>query len=208
VVRDRHYRPVDRLFPGSLSAETTIADITVATWSGRSNREVDVQFLTEVCSWLEGTALATFIAGSWWAFPTIESLHVVAITLVVGSIAVADLRLLGLAWKSRPVTDVLHDVLPMTWIAFAVALTCGSLLFISQATKYIDNSALRIKMLLMLLAGINMLAFELITFRGVSKWDRDRPVPLTGQLAGAVSLACWLGILVFGRQIGWTMYPE
>ena len=57
-----------------------------------------MQFLTEVCSWLEGTALATFIAGSWWAFPTIESLHVVAITLVVGSIAVADLRLLGLAW--------------------------------------------------------------------------------------------------------------
>jgi hypothetical protein len=175
---------------------------------GRSNREVDVQFLTEVCSWLEGTALATFIAGSWWAFPSIESLHVVAITLVVGSIAVADLRLLGLAWKSRPVTDVLHDVLPMTWIAFAVALTCGSLLFISQATKYIDNSAFQIKMLLMLLAGVNMLAFELITFRGVSKWDRDVPVPLTGQLAGAVSLACWLGILVFGRQIGWTMYPE
>lgn len=167
-----------------------------------------MQFLTEVCSWLEGTALATFIAGSWWAFPSIESLHVVAITLVVGSIAVADLRLLGLAWKSRPVTDVLHDVLPMTWIAFAVALTCGSLLFISQATKYIDNSAFQIKMLLMLLAGVNMLAFELITFRGVSKWDRDVPVPLTGQLAGAVSLACWLGILVFGRQIGWTMYPE
>ena len=85
-----------------------------------------------------------------------------------------------------------------------------SLLFISQATKYIDNSAFQIKMLLMLLAGVNMLAlaFELITFRSVSKWDRDAPVPLTGQLAGAVSLACWLGILVFGRQIGWTMYPE
>jgi hypothetical protein len=170
-------------------------------------REVDVQFLTEFCGWLEGTALATWIAESWWAFPTIESLHVVAITLVVGSIAVADLRLLGLAWKSRPVTDVLHDVLPMTWVAYAVALLCGALLFISQATKYIDNSAFQIKMLLMLLAGANMLAFELITFRSVSKWDREVPVPLAGQLAGAVSLACWLGILVLGRQIGWTMYP-
>jgi uncharacterized membrane protein len=175
---------------------------------GDQTREVEVQFLTEFCSWLEGTALATWIAGSAWAFPTIESIHVVAITLVVGSIAVADLRLLGLAWRSRRVTDVLHDVLPMTWIAFAVALTCGSLLFISQASKYFDNSAFQLKMLLMLLAGANMLAFELITLRSVSTWDRNVPVPLAGKLAGAVSLACWLGILVLGRQIGWTMYPE
>ncbi len=167
-----------------------------------------MHFLTAFCNWLEGTALATWIAGSAFAFPAIESIHVVAITLVVGSIAVADLRLLGLAWKSRPVTDVLHDVLPMTWIAFAVALSCGSLLFISQASKYIDNSAFQIKMLLMLLAGANMLAFELITLRSVSRWDRDVPVPPAGKLAGAVSLACWLGILVYGRQIGWTMYPE
>jgi hypothetical protein len=179
----------------------------IALTLGRAQWEVDMQFLTAFCSWLEGTALATWIAESWWTFPTIESLHVVAITLVVGSIAVADLRLLGLAWKSRSVTDVLHDVLPMTWIAYGVALICGSLLFISQATKYIDNSAFQIKMLLMLLAGANMLAFELITFRSVSKWDRGVPVPLAGQLAGAVSLVCWLGILVFGRQIGWTMYP-
>jgi hypothetical protein len=166
-----------------------------------------VQYLTEFCNWLEGTALATGIAESAWAFPTIESIHVVAITLVVGSIAVADLRLLGLAWKSRPVTAVLRDVLPMTWIAFVVALICGSLLFVSQATKYVDNSAFQIKMLLMLLAGVNMLAFELITFRSVSTWDSNVPVPLAGRLAGAVSLACWLGILVLGRQIGWTMYP-
>jgi hypothetical protein len=174
---------------------------------GQSNWEGNVQFLIEFCSWLEGTPLATWIAESAWAFPTIESIHVVAITLVLGLIAVADLRLLGLAWKTRPVTAVLHDVLPMTWFAFVVALGCGSLLFISQATKYIDNSAFQIKMLLMLLAGINMLAFELITFRSVSAWDRNVPVPLAGKLAGAVSLACWLGILVLGRQIGWTMYP-
>src|SRR5260221_13741734 len=107
-----------------------------------------MQFLAAFCSWLEGTALATWIAESWWVFPTLESLHVVAITLVVGSIAVADLRLLGLAWRSRPVTAVLHDVLPMTWVAYGVALACGSLLFISQATKYVDNGAFQIKMLL------------------------------------------------------------
>jgi hypothetical protein len=167
-----------------------------------------MQSLTELCGWLESTALAKWIAGSTWGFPMIESVHVVAITLVVGTITIADLRLLGLAWGKRRVTRVLRDVLPMTWIAFAVALICGSLLFISQATKYIDNTSFRLKMLLMLMAGINMLAFELITFRSVSKWDRDVPVPAAGKLAGAVSLICWLGVVLLGREIGWTMYPE
>jgi hypothetical protein len=167
-----------------------------------------VSFLTELCGWLESTRLATSIAESSWGFPTLESIHVVAITLVVGSITIADLRLLGLAWSSRSVTEVLHDVLPVTWIAYTVALACGSLLFITQAVKYSENGAFQIKMLLMLLAGVNMLAFQLITFRNVSQWDRDISVPAAGRFAGAVSLACWLGILVFGRQIGWTMYPE
>jgi hypothetical protein len=70
------------------------------------------------------------------------------------------------------------------------------------------DGAFQAKMLLMLLAGVNMLVFQLITFRSVSKWDRDVPGPLAGVVAGAVSLACWLGVVAFGRQIGFTMYPE
>src|SRR5260370_20480849 len=119
-----------------------------------------MQFLNELCGWLEATRLAVWIGESRWAFPTVESLHVVAITLVLGLIAVADLRLLGLAWNNRPVTEVLDDMLPVTWVAFAMALLCGSLLFISQAAKYVANGAFQAQMFLMLLAGVKTLALQ------------------------------------------------
>ena len=90
----------------------------------------------------------------------IETIHVIAITLVFGTIAIVDFRLLGLGSNNRPVTELCRDVLPWTWIAFAFAAVTGGLLFVSHATQYFGNTAFRAKMLLMLLAGINMVVFE------------------------------------------------
>ena len=168
-----------------------------------------METVTGLLSWLESTPLALLIAQSTIAFPAIEIVHVMAITLVFGTIAIIDLRLLGVGSNNRAVTELCRDVLPWTWAAFGIAAISGSLLFISQATQYVENSAFRMKMLLMLLAGINMAAFEFITFRGVAKWDRDVPVAPAGKLAGAVSLACWLGVVGFARWVGFTVgVPE
>jgi hypothetical protein len=168
-----------------------------------------LETVTELLSWLESTPLALSIAQSTIAFPAVEILHVIAITLVFGTIAIVDLRLLGLGSNNRAVTELCRDVLPWTWGAYAIAAISGSLLFISQATQYVANPAFRMKMLLMLAAGINMVVFEFITFRGVSKWDRDVPVAPAGKLAGAVSLACWVGVVGFARWVGFTVgVPE
>ena len=168
-----------------------------------------METVTELLSWLENTPLALSIAQSTIAFPAIEIVHVIAITLVFGTIAIVDLRLLGLGSNNRAVTELCRDVLPWTWAAFAIAAISGSLLFISQATQYVGNPAFRMKMLLMLAAGINMAVFEFITFRGVSRWDRDVPVAPAGKVAGVVSLACWLGVVGFARLVGFTVgVPE
>jgi hypothetical protein len=160
-------------------------------------------------TWLESTPLAISIAESTVAFPVIEIIHVVAITLVFGTIAIVDFRLLGLGSNNRAVTELCRDVLPWTWAAFGVAAITGTLMFIHHATEYFSNTAFRVKMLLMLLAGINMVVFELITFRGVAKWDRDVPVAPAGKLAGAISLVCWLGVVGFARWVGFTVgVPE
>jgi hypothetical protein len=165
--------------------------------------------VTELLKWLESTPLALSIAQSTIAFPAIEIVHVIAITLVFGTIAIVDLRLLGLGSKNRAVTELCRDVLLWTWAAFGIAAISGALLFISQATQYAANPAFRMKMLFMLAAGINMAVFELITFRGVTKWDRDVPVVPAGKLAGAVSLVCWLGVVGFARWVGFTVgVPE
>jgi hypothetical protein len=168
-----------------------------------------LETVTALVSWLESTALAQYVTQSTIAFPAIEVAHVIAIALVFGTIAIVDLRLLGLGSNNRAVTELCRDVLPWTWGAYAIAAITGSLLFISQATQYVANPAFRMKMLLMLLAGINMVVFELITFRGVAKWDRDVPVAPAGKLAGALSLACWVGVVGFARWVGFTVgVPE
>jgi hypothetical protein len=163
--------------------------------------------VTDFLSWLAQTEISVFIRESAWAFPTIESVHVIAIALVVGTIAIVDLRLVGLASASRSYTELSREVLPWTWGAFAVAATMGTLMFVSQPVGYFHNAAFRIKMLLLTLAGVNMLVFQLITCRSVARWDRAAAVPLAGRIAAALSLAFWLAIVFFGRRVGFTMSP-
>jgi hypothetical protein len=164
-----------------------------------------LQSLTDLMDWLEATSLAVFIHRTAWAFTTVELVHVFAISLVVGTIAMVDLRLLGLASTKRPFTELAGQVLPFTWVTFVFAVMAGSLLFISQATAYFASTTFRIKMLVIVLAGINMLVFEFITVRGVQDWDR-KPVPaLPARLAGGISLTCWILVVIFGRWTGFTV---
>jgi hypothetical protein len=161
--------------------------------------------LQPFCEWLENTPLAMFISGSTWAFPTFESIHVFFLVIVVGTIAIVDLRLLGVASKNRSVSQLSNDVLPITWTAFLGALITGSLLFSSKATHYLGNWPFRIKICLLILAGLNMLIFHFLTYRDVKKWDTDPVAPQAARLAGALSLTFWIGVVVFGRWIGFTV---
>src|SRR5262245_17152343 len=158
--------------------------------------------------WLQASSLAVFIHKTPWAFTTIALIHVFAISLVIGTIAIVDLRLLGLASTKRPFTELARGFLPWTWAAFAVAVIAGSLLFISQAAAYFGNPVFWIKMGVMVLAGINMLVFELMTVRGVQKWDLAATPPLPARLAGGISLACWALVVSFGRWTGFSLLPD
>jgi hypothetical protein len=130
--------------------------------------------------------------------------HVIAIALVVGSIAVVDLRLLDWTWRRRSITELTLDVLPWTWASDAVAVMSGSLLFTSAAVKYAGDVSFRLKMLLLMLAGANMLVFHLCTYRGVAAWDRDMPTPRAAKVAGVASLLLWVIVVAAGRWIGFT----
>jgi hypothetical protein len=166
-----------------------------------------VQSVITFLNWLESSQLAEFIRESEWAFPAIESVHVIALALVVGTIAIVDLRLLGLASTSRPYAELSREVLPWTWVSFALAVISGSLMFISQPIGYFGNPAFRIKVLLLCLAGINMLVFQFITGRGASRWRGEDAVPLSGKIAASLSLALWITVVFLGRWIGFTMTP-
>ena len=154
---------------------------------------------------LYATGVATQIRENEFAFPCIESVHVLALTLVVGSIAMVDLRLLGWASRDRPVSRLSADVLPVTWVAFGVAALSGFLLFASNAPKYADNAYFRGKLVLLALVGLNMLVFQLLTRRGLGAWDRAAVPPRAARAAAALSLLLWTLIVAAGRWIGFTM---
>jgi len=154
---------------------------------------------------LYATGLATQIRENEVAFPWIETVHVLAVTLVFGSISVLDLRLLGWASRDRAVTRLAADVLPVTWAAFGFAVLSGSLLFASNAPKYLENQFFRAKLVLLALAGLNMLAFQLVVRRDLPAWDAAGPTPRAAQLAAALSLVIWTLVIACGRWIGFTM---
>ncbi|HMI19153.1 MAG TPA: DUF6644 family protein [Sphingomonas sp.] len=138
-------------------------------------------------------------------FPWLESLHVLCIVTVVGTIAIIDLRLLGLPAHKRSVRQLTLELLPFTWVAFVLAVVFGSLLFLSNATTYAYNTQFQCKMALMLLAGLNMAAFHLVTQRNMHLWDELSETPTAAKVAGFSSLALWIGVVFFARWVGFTI---
>jgi len=161
--------------------------------------------LTSLIAFFEDSSLADAIRENDILFPLIESVHVLAICLVVGSILAVDLRLLGLASVGRPVSRVTGSVLPLTWCAFVIALGSGGLLFISNATKYLANGFFLAKLLLIGVAGLNMAVFHAVSAKDLPRWENEVRPPLQARLAGGLSIALWVAVVACGRWIGFTM---
>ena len=139
-----------------------------------------------------------------WLFPFFETLHVFGLATVIGSIALVDLRLLSLVNRNQAVTRLSEEVLPWTWGGFALAIVTGGLIFMGGADHYVRNTAFQLKMLLLLLAGANMLAFHLVAWRNVGRWDCDPNPPLAAKIAGALSLLFWICVVAAGRWIAFV----
>jgi hypothetical protein len=154
---------------------------------------------------LEATPVGQFVQTSEWAFPTIECVHVIAIVTVVGTIAVMDIRLLGLASGNRAVTAMSRDTVRWTWGAFVIAAISGLLLFVSRASSYAVNPWFLLKLSTIVVAGLNMMVFNFITSRNMAEWDSGVAVPRAAKIAGAVSLLLWLIVIFFGRAVGFTL---
>ena len=157
--------------------------------------------------WLQNTQVASAIGENEILFPWIESIHVLAIVLVVGTILIVDLRLLGFASLDLTARRVMRDVIPYTWGAFGVAALTGSLMFSSDAVHYAHNRMFQVKLLLLALAGLNMALFHLIGVRDIARWDKvDGRTPIAVRAAAAISLLLWIGVVAMGRGIGFTMH--
>ncbi len=152
---------------------------------------------------LQDMDFPTQIRESAFLFPTIETVHVFALVLVVGSIMTVDLRLLGVTNRDRHFSHLAAEMLPWTWTAFVVAAGAGLLMFSSKAVTYYENIPFRVKMCCLVLAGFNMFWFHWAGTRDLKLWDHAKP-PAAAKFAGGASLLLWTVIVASGRWIGFT----
>ena len=154
-------------------------------------------------TWLE-SALAGVEPLHWAmrntpAWPVVESIHFIGLTLLFGSIAAWDLRLLGLA-RRVPIV-AFHRLVPVAVAGFAINAITGFMFLTGFPDQYVYNRAFHLKLLFLAVAGLNVLLFYVTTFRRLEAGaDPDRD-PVSARVAGAVSLACWTAVIFWGRMI-------
>ena len=161
-------------------------------------------YLLEKCVALSNTAVGTYIRESTWEFPVIEGTHVLSIAMSVGMILWFDLRLLGVNMRHRPVSEVFRNIYWWMVGGFAAAIVSGLLLFWAEADRAYPNVFARIKFIGLLLAGLNILYFHLVTQRTQSNWDHDTTPPLEVRVAGFLSITFWVVVVAAGRLMAYT----
>jgi hypothetical protein len=157
---------------------------------------------SRLLSWLESSALAVWVRESIWAYPAIETAHILGFTVLVGSAIMFDLRLLGCT-RSLPVSAAARHLLRWSRLSLAVVVPTGLMLFIAQATQTWANAAFRLKLLLLAVAGLNALVFHLWTFKSIEQWEQRTTPPLRAKISALLSIIVWAGVITCGRLIAY-----
>ena len=152
-----------------------------------------------IVSWIEGGTLNTWVLGSSWIWPMMEILHFVGLTLLLGSLLVIDLRLAGFFRQINIVAT--HKLLPWVFIGFGLNLTTGVLFFFGDPGRYSINIGFQIKMILVLVAGMNALWFYWKINPVMRTWEPGCDTPAIAKTIAWVSLGTWFSVLVLGRLI-------
>ncbi|MBI2185653.1 MAG: hypothetical protein HYU37_00860 [Acidobacteria bacterium] len=162
--------------------------------------------LFDFFEWLGNTPWSIGLHESRYAFLVVLTVHVLTLTVFVGTAVVVDLRLLGAMLTRVPASEVLSRLLPLSGAGLAVMLASGALLFYAAPLVRYQNVFFRFKMAALALAMANAWVFHRTAYRHVAVWDRD-PVPPRGvRLAAAVSLALWASIITAGRMMAYQDY--
>jgi len=140
-----------------------------------------------------------------YLFPLIEGSHILALSLSVGLIIMLDLRLLRLAFQTEPVSKIMHQVMPWAIPGFAIMLITGVLLFVAQAEKAYTNTFFRAKMILLVLAGLNALYYQVKFYPKMAEWDLGVVAPRGARVVAVLSLVLWASVIALGRTMAYEL---
>ena len=156
--------------------------------------------------WLATTAGSIALHESLHAYRIVSTVHVVTLSLFVGTAALLDLRLLGATLRSVPVSEVARRLRPWTMAGFALMVASGALLFYANPSPRYQNVFFRVKMAMLVAAGVNAWLFHRQVFPRVAEWDDDPVPPRRARMAGGLALALWAAMIVSGRMIAYDWF--
>lgn len=152
---------------------------------------------------IESTTLGIAMRKSIWLYPAVETVHIIGLAILVGSIVVLDLRLLGFS-RTLPVRKLAAHTLPWTVGSFLLIVPSGLMMFSAHATDFISSPLFIIKMGLVMAGVLNAAIFHTTVFRGAAAWDVDVMPPAAARATAALSLLIWLTVIACGRLLAYT----
>jgi len=164
-------------------------------------------WFANLLQWLHDTQFSTTMRESIWAEPLVETIHVLTLTLFLGFAVLLDLRLLGVCLKRRRVSEVLGQLNPYLFVGFAIMIVSGLLLFSGDPPAFWGTFFFKIKMVFLILAGLNVLIFNATIGRKVAEWDLAAQTPRAAKVAAIVSITLWVLIIAAGRAIAYALPP-
>jgi hypothetical protein len=163
--------------------------------------------LHALLDWLHDTPFSVTMRESLWAEPIVETIHVLTLTLFLGFVLLLDLRLLDLALRRTPVSAIFRQLNPGLFGGFAVMVVTGLLLFSGDPAAFYGTIFFKLKMILLILAGANVLVFNATLGRAMAAWDMGVATPPAAKLVGIVSLVLWVAVVAAGRGIAYALPP-
>lgn len=151
---------------------------------------------------LVASDFATFVRENAWAYPLLETLHMIGLALTVGGIIVFDLRLLGLA-RDISLSSLARHVLRFVFLGIAINVSTGLAMFSSDAVEFSSNASLQVKLVLIGLALLNAGLYQAGPGRSSAPWDRGATPPVRVRIQGALSIALWLAVITAGRMMAY-----
>lgn len=161
--------------------------------------------IESLSSWLATTRISLMIQEISWVIPTVQTIHILGIAVVVGSILLLDLRLLGLVMPGQPTASVARRFLPWIWWTALVLLLSGSVLLVGEPERSLANPTFQIKMGLLLAVLVLTAAFQSGLRRDPQYWERSLLRLTSVRLIAGASLLLWVAIVFAGRWIAYTI---
>ena len=156
-----------------------------------------------VLGWLEATSMSLAMRTNLWLYPTVEIVHILGFVVLVGAVAMFDMRLLGWS-KSLPVQQLGRHLLPWSAGSLLLVVPAGLLMFSAHPHDFVGNTVFLLKLGLIAAAGVNALVFHAGAYRSVASWNLHTSPPRTAKLHAVLSLGIWVAVIGCGRLLAYT----